>query len=142
MFSKNSNILSERKKNDWLNSINFITGIDAISASSLINYFQPLMDYLENAPIEVKIQEFTTISAKTTQTTSKSLLKSVFQVNETETNSTEATYVYEKKPETPSNVLYIGVAILMGLMVVVAGYVAVKRLRKRRPKTNNRRFET
>lgn len=100
------------------------------------------MDYLENAPVEVEIPEFTTTSPKTTVRTSKLFAKSLFQANETEANSTEATYVHEKKPETPSNGLYIGVGILMGLMVVVAGYVAVQRLRKRRPKTNNRRFET
>lgn len=100
------------------------------------------MEYLENAPVEVKIPEFTTISVKMTAETSKSLGKSLFQRNETEVSGKEATYVYEKKPETPSNGLYIGVGILMGLMVIVAGYVAVKRLRKRKPKTNNRRFET
>ncbi|KAJ8914194.1 hypothetical protein NQ315_015967 [Exocentrus adspersus] len=165
-FGNDPNFLSmvrDRSTTDWPYLVTLNYGFD-ISASHLLEYFKPLEQYLVEAPLE-QVPVITTTT--TTTTTTKSTTTTTTPVSITKSKdvarerislniSQSATGVQSDQPKVnntisspnggetdKSNVsMYVGVGLLVLVCCTLVGVFSYRHLRRRRRRTNNRRFES
>lgn len=140
-------MVAERSTYDPKTLLSIKCGIDEISSYSLLNYFQPLEEYLETAPLEVEIP-MEPLKEETIDyvDVEERLAPAADQPaeNESETVVKHDQIDDVKVGGNSSNVgMYAGLSILGIVTIVVAAVLVRNNLRKRRKsRTNNRRFET
>ncbi|RZC32885.1 angiotensin-converting enzyme, partial [Asbolus verrucosus] len=144
-------MINEKSSDDWQNLISNYYSIYDLTASSLLDYFQPLENYLDAAPLEQEIittetPEYTTRVVKMEKLRLKvsevepEKNKTNVRINNVHPDDRKAGEVTEIPNRTEKIVMYIGIGLLGGVAVLLI----VTGLRKltRRKRSNNRRFET
>jgi hypothetical protein len=150
-------MIHERSATPWPDLIGTYYSVYELSATPLLEYFAPLEEYFNSAPLEQVVPTF----PPTKRTTSKPKieyeevkLKSAeirknetvgvnFKVSDSETERPEHIHDYPvdgPNPVMQSYSMYIGLGLL-GAVAVMVLVVIVKKVKKNR-RTNNRRFET
>lgn len=164
-------MLQERFSKSVPDLLNYHYSIDEISTNQLVEFFNPLFDYLETVPIEQgnvipKIRTTSTTTTTTTTTTAKPSVKEKLHKEDQNLlkdapSAVEKSLVPEKTKNTIAQVQTgaeestkaVGsnkapdtgmIAIIVIIITITVCLVAALLWRKykRKPRTNNRRFET
>lgn len=114
-------------------------GIDEISADALVNYFKPLEEYLETAPLEVEIPV-----EPLKEEVIDNLERLADQPLEKESEVIpENTTSGVKNIDNKNNVgMYAGLFIVAVVAVIVTVVLVRNNIRRKRKARTNRRFET
>lgn len=146
-----STLIKSRHSTDWPFLLSSHYGLD-ISATELLQYFEPLERYFETAPIEQEPVVTTTTTTTTTTTiitttTEPAVVEQEFNLDsqvvndEPKVNSSSLDVSLESESVGDNHVpMYAGVGILIALgSVLLAGLIY--KTAKKRQRTNNRRFD-
>lgn len=154
--------IKDRPNFKWPELLNFHYGLSDISSAALLDYFRPLEEYLDNAPLnQVKIS--TTEKPRTTKSPTKKPTKApiinknnteldMLSSNETQNDqnfkpdesqvSLNTTNVKSSTNKSSFEKMYVFFGVIGGILGIIAVVMIVRRLkRKPRPKPANRRFE-
>lgn len=161
--------INDRPNRNWLDLISFHYGME-VSSTAILEYFKPLEDYLDNAPLK-QVTFSTTLKPRTTKTTPKPTPrkpkgskknqsadltvanKTLAVQNDQNQKEKEVKKLSDAKVSVDSSTegvattsassekLYVLTGIAGFVCVAVLIVIVVRRLKKKR-RTNNRRFET
>lgn len=147
-------MLHERSVTDWPLLIVNNHGFYDLSATPLVDFFAPLLSYLESAPVEQVIVTTpkTTTTTKRVELHPKALNTATIQTvnkkvveEDTEPPLPPKHEHVEENQEGPNPAMetigmYVGLALLGAVVVLIVFVVVSKQMKRKR--TNNRRFET
>ncbi|CAH0559683.1 unnamed protein product [Brassicogethes aeneus] len=149
-IGKNSNFMdmvNARDTDDWQYLLTIYYGLNDFSPSALLEYFKPLEDYLESAPMkQAEIVTITPATTTTTSTTARSTTKPRRQdLKNIQSDSPKRNVTAESeaiKPDVASAPSTVTVYVVMAVMgVTLVGAMAFWVVKKKKIRTNNRRFE-
>lgn len=137
-------MVKERNIYDPKTLLSIKCGIDEISAYSLLNYFKPLEEYLDTAPLEVEMLIEEPLKEEVIDNLERLADQPIEKKLEVVTDSNISDSSTNPNVGNKNNVgMYAGLFIVAAVAVVVIVVLVRNSMRKRRKaRTNNRRFET
>lgn len=129
-------MITARQQYDTRTVMSTYFNIEDISAASLLNYFQPLEEYLLTAPTNVTYH----LTENTVFTTDSVIqhINSSAKINE-HTNKT-VTNKQNNIPRSKTS-MYLGIVVLAGFVLIAIGGIVRKSLKEKR-RANNRRYQS
>uniref|UniRef100_A0A1Y1JVZ7 Angiotensin-converting enzyme n=1 Tax=Photinus pyralis TaxID=7054 RepID=A0A1Y1JVZ7_PHOPY len=137
--------IKNRPNRDWAELVDFHYGISEISSDSLLNYFNPLKTYLKEAPFDFipsdisLTTESETLATDTTNTVSNLEAQNISQPATAPSGLVDAN---SKHAGISNSTIWVIVGVVFVAILGVVTFLIVRKVKKRKRRTNNRRFET
>lgn len=150
--SKFKELLSAGKTSEWGSILDNELSIDSITSSALLNYFNPLLQYFEEASLEQNTEippQITTTTTTTTTTTIKpSTTIGVQSTSSSKENEKKEKFLEKveddqtKESSLKSTYIMVGLSVIIVAAILGSLLVAKLRSKNNKKQRNNRRFET